>query len=173
MKNRKGNHAMDISTLALLALTAGLIIYAFIKDKSMIFEGIKLAGATLWNNLLLLLIGFLLAGLVQVLIPKNLIVSWLGNQAGFKAVLIGCVAGGLIPGAPYAAFPIAAGFYRAGAGLGAMVGFITAWSLWSVTRLPVEIALISPKAAILRYAITFIFPPLAGFIAHIVSKTML
>ena len=173
MKNRKGNHAMDISTLALLALTAGLIIYAFIKYKSMIFEGIKLAGATLWNNLLLLLIGFLLAGLVQVLIPKNLIVSWLGNQAGFKAVLIGCVAGGLIPDAPYAAFPIAAGFYRAGAGLGAMVGFITAWSLWSVTRLPVEIALISPKAAILRYAITFIFPPLAGFIAHMVSKTML
>ena len=78
--------------------------------------------------------------------------------------------GGLIPGSPYAVFPIAGGLYQAGAGLGAMVGFISAWSLWSISRLPVEIALISPKAAFTRYAITFIFPPIAGLAAHAFSK---
>jgi uncharacterized membrane protein YraQ (UPF0718 family) len=80
------------------------------------------------------------------------------------------VAGGLIPGSPYAVLPIVAGLYKAGAGLGAMVGFITAWSLWSVSRLPVEIALIEPKVALIRYAITFFVPPAAGLLALWLSK---
>lgn len=163
---------MDLTTQILVAIAGILLIYLAIKDSSMAIAGVKNAGMTLWNNIIILLVGFLLAGLIQVIIPKELIANWLGNQAGFRAVLIGCVAGGLIPGSPYAAFPIAAGFYNAGAGLGAMVGYITAWSLWSVTRLPVEIAIIDPKLALIRYGITFIFPPIAGFAAHLLSKTI-
>mgnify|MGYP001147798628 FL=1 len=163
---------MDLTTQILVAIAIILLIYLLIKDSSLAIAGVKNAGMTLWKNLVILLVGFLLAGLIQVIIPKELIAKWLGNQAGFRAVLIGCVAGGLIPGSPYAAFPIAAGFYNAGAGLGAMVGYITAWSLWSVTRLPVEIAIIDPKLALIRYGITFIFPPIAGFAAHLLSKTI-
>lgn len=161
---------MNLTTQILVAITVILLIYLLIKDCSLAIAGIKNAGTTLWNNLIILLVGFLLAGLIQVIIPKETIANWLGNQAGLKAVVIGCVAGGLIPGSPYAAFPIAAGFYNAGAGLGAMVGYITAWSLWSVTRLPVEIAIIDPKLALIRYGITFIVPPLAGAAAHLLSK---
>jgi hypothetical protein len=62
-----------------------------------------------------------------------------------------------------------AGLYEAGAGFGAVVGFISAWCLWSVSRLPVEIALIEPKVALVRYAITFVVPPLAGLIALAVA----
>ena len=163
---------MDLTTQILVAITAIILIYLLIKDTSLAVAGIKNASTTLWNNLVLLLVGFLLAGLIQVIIPKELISNWLGNKAGVKAVLIGCVAGGLIPGSPYAVFPIAGGFYKAGAGLGAMVGFISAWSLWSVTRLPVEIALISPKLALIRYAITFIIPPIAGLAAHFLSSRL-
>jgi virulence-associated protein VagC len=54
-----------------------------------------------------------------------------------------------------------------------MVGFITAWSLWSVTRLPVEVALIDPKVALIRYGITFIVPPAAGLIAFFLEKSIL
>ena len=170
MKKQQRRPRMDLTTQILVAITGILLIYLLIKDSSLAAAGIKNAGTTLWNNLVLLLVGFLLAGLIQVIIPKAMIANWLGNQAGLKAVIIGCVAGGLIPGSPYAAFPIAAGFYNAGAGLGAMVGYITAWSLWSVTRLPVEIAIIDPKLALIRYGITFIVPPLAGFAAHLLSK---
>lgn len=161
---------MDTTTQILVAITVILLVYLLIKDTNMAIAGIKSAGTTLWNNLVILLVGFLLAGLIQVIIPKEVVANWMGNNAGFKAVLIGCAAGGLIPGSPYAAFPVAAGFYNAGAGLGAMVGYITAWSLWSVTRLPVEIAVIDPKLALIRYGITFIFPPLAGAAAHLLSK---
>jgi len=161
---------MDVTTLILIIITGLLLILMFFKDKNLAIHGIKSAGITLWDNLIILLVGFLLAGLIQVLIPKGLVENWLGNQSGFKAVLIGCLAGGLIPGSPYAVFPIVGVFYKAGAGLGAMVGFISAWALWSVTRLPVEIALINPKLALIRYAITFIIPPAAGALAQFISK---
>jgi uncharacterized protein len=164
---------MNLSTLILVIISIGLLIFTFVQDRSMAWNGIKLAGNTLWNNLILLLTGFLLAGLIQVLLPRELISEWLGDKSGFKSILIGCAAGGLIPGAPYAVFPIIGGLYKAGAGLGALVGFITAWSLWSVSRLPVEIALINPKVALTRYGITFLIPPLAGLIAQGLSKALI
>jgi uncharacterized protein len=170
MEDQKRSPRMDLTTLLLIIISGTLLVYMLIEDKNLALSGIKAAGITLWENLAILLVGFLLAGLIQVLIPKELIIDWLGNQAGFKAVLIGCVAGGLIPGSPYAVFPIVGGFYKAGAGLGAMVGFISAWALWSVTRLPVEIALINPKLAMIRYAITFIVPPAAGGLAQLLNK---
>ena len=164
---------MNTSALILAGLAAGLLIYALIRGENLAITGIKLAGATVWNNLIIIIAGFLIAGLMQVLLPKELIGTWLGDAAGVKAILIGCVTGGLIPGSPYAVFPIVAGFYKAGAGLGAMVGFVTAWSLWSVSRLPVEMALINPKVALIRYGITFIVPPVAGLLAHVLGKSLL
>ena len=161
---------MNTTTLILVGLAIILLIYAIIRGENLAIKGLQLAGSTLWNNLALLLAGFVIAGLMQVLLPKELISEWLGNKAGAKAVIIGCIAGGLIPGSPYAAFPIVASLYTAGAGLGAIVGYITAWSLWSVSRFPVEIALIDPKIAAIRYGITFIVPPIAGFIAHGLEK---
>ena len=104
------------------------------------------------------------------IVPRELISRWLGGQAGVKGVLIACVTGGLVPGTPYAVFPLVAGFFQAGAGLGAVVGFTSAWALWSVTRLPIEMALIDPKAALVRYSITFVVPPIAGLIANAVTR---
>ena len=172
MPDHQRRSPMNASTLVLVVIAAGLLIYALIRGENLALTGIKLAGTTIWNNLILMIAGFLIAGLMQVLLPKQLIATWLGDAAGVKAVLIGCVTGGLIPGSPYAVFPIVAGLYQAGAGLGAMIGFVTAWSLWSVSRLPVEMALISPKAALIRYGITFIVPPAAGLLAHAIGKLL-
>lgn len=157
---------MDTSSLIMVLIALLLLIYVLITNKSQAYQGIKLAGLTIWKNLALLVSGFLMAGLVQVLLPGEKIAQWLGESAGLKSIWIGCIAGGLVPGSPYAVFPLAGGLYQAGAGLGALVGFITAWSLWSVSRLPTEIALMNPRVALIRYGITFIVPPLAGYAAH-------
>ena len=157
---------MTATITAYIFVSVILLIIAYVRGEDLAIKGIKLAGSMLWNNLAILLAGFIIAGMIQVLFPKELIAKWLSNAAGIRAVFLGCLAGGIIPGSPYVAFPIVAGFYKAGAGLGAMVGFVTAWSLWSISRLPVEIALINPRAALIRYGITFIVPPTAGLIAH-------
>ena len=161
---------METTTLVLAAIAIILLAIAYVRGHNLPLAGILAAGRTLWKNLAIVLLGFLIAGLVQVLVPKELIARWLGTGAGAKGVLLGCVVGGLVPGSPYAVYPIVAGLYRAGASLGAVVGFISAWSLWSVSRLSLEIALVDPKVALLRYAITFVVPPLAGLVANVVSR---
>lgn len=163
---------MDTTTLILAAIAVILLVIAFWRGRELPLAGLLVAGRTLWRNLLILLLGFVIAGLIQVLVPKELISRWLGAQVGVKGVLVACVVGGLVPGAPYAVFPLVAAFYRAGAGLGAVVGFVSAWSLWSVSRLPIEMALIDPKAALVRYSITLVVPPIAGLMANTATSLL-
>ncbi len=169
-QQHKGNKSMDTTTLIMAVIAVLLLAIAFWRGRDLPLAGLLAAGRTLWRNLPILLLGFVIAGLVQVLVPRELIARWLGAQAGVKGILIACVAGGLVPGAPYAVFPLVAALYQAGAGLGAVVGFVSAWSLWSVSRLPVEMALIDPKPTLVRYIITFLVPPLAGLLADAVSR---
>jgi uncharacterized membrane protein YraQ (UPF0718 family) len=160
---------MDTTVLILAAAAAVLLVVAFRQGPSVALRGFLAAWHTLRRNLLLLALGFVLAGLVQVLIPRDLITRWLGDEAGIRGVLIGCLVGGLVPGSPYATFPLVASLYHAGASLGAIVGFVSAWALWSVSRLPLEIALIGPRPALIRYAATFVVPPIAGLLAHVID----
>jgi uncharacterized membrane protein YraQ (UPF0718 family) len=171
-QKREGSKVMDTTTLILAAIAAILLAIAFWRGRDLPLAGLLAAGRTLWRNLPLLLLGFVVAGLAQVLIPKDLIAHWLGTKAGAKGVLIGCVAGGLVPGSPYATFPLVAALYQAGASLGAVVGFVSAWALWSVSRLPLEMALIDPKPALVRYGITFVVPPIAGLLAEAIARLL-
>lgn len=161
---------MDTATLVLAVAAAILLVLALRRGPDVALEGLLAAWRTAWRNLDLLILGFVLAGLVQVLIPRELITRWLGEEAGITGILIGCVVGGLVPGAPYATFPLVASLYQAGASIGAVVGFVSAWALWSVSRLPTEIALIDPRPALIRYGVTFIVPPLAGMLAQVVDR---
>jgi uncharacterized membrane protein YraQ (UPF0718 family) len=161
---------MDTTTLILAIAAAILLIVAFWRGRDLPLAGLQAGGRTLWRNLPLLLLGFAIAGLAQVLIPNEWITRWLGTEAGARGVFVGCIVGGLVPGSPYATFPLVAALYQGGASIGAVVGFVSAWALWSVSRLPVEMALIDPKPALVRYAVTFIVPPIAGLVAEAVAR---
>jgi uncharacterized membrane protein YraQ (UPF0718 family) len=44
-----------------------------------------------------------------------------------------------------------------------LVAFLTAWSLWAVARLPMEIGVLGWEFTLIPLACTFFFPPIAGF----------
>jgi uncharacterized membrane protein YraQ (UPF0718 family) len=159
---------MDAATFIMIVLAVILTVVAYFRGGVHVV-GLRLGARTIWDNLLILLASFAVAGLARVLIPKELISQWLGTQAGLKGILLGCIAGGLVPGSPYSVFPIIASFYEAGAGVGTIVGFVTAYSLWSVSRLPLEVGIIGPKVTLARYLSTLIFPPIAGLVAQFFS----
>ena len=161
---------MDTTTMVLALAALILVAVALYLGDGTAVAGVGAAASTLRRNLPIILLGFTIAGLVQVMVPAEWIGRWLGAESGTRGVLAGCLAGGLVPGAPYAVFPLVGGFYRAGASLGAVVGFVTAWSLWSVSRLPMEMALIDPKPALIRYAVTLVVPPIAGILANAASR---
>ncbi len=129
--------------------------------------GLKSAGNLLLQITPLLIFAFIIAGMVQHLVPTEMMSKWVGTESGFRGILIGTAMGGFMPGGPYISLPIAAGLLRVGASVGTMVAFITAWSLWAVARLPLEIGIIGWKFTLIRLACTFFFPPIAGLIANL------
>ena len=104
--------------------------------------------------------------MIQVLLPVEMISRWVGSESGLRGILIGTVVGGFAPGGPYVSLPIAAGLLRVGASIGTMVAFLTSWSLWAVSRLPMEIGIMGWKFTLIRIACTFFFPPIAGLVAN-------
>jgi len=112
-----------------------------------------------------LILGFSLAGFLHVLLPKELIATWLGPDTGFKGLLVGSVAGMLTPGAPFTHFPILASFLAKGAGVGPVCAYIAAWSLIGLNRFLVwELPLLGHQVALVRFAASAVFPPLIGWI---------
>lgn len=136
------------------------------KGTEVLLEGWRSGFALLIKIVPILIFAFAISGLIQTLIPKENVAKWLGKESGWKGIWLGCFAGALTPGGPYTSFPIVAALHQAGASLGTLVAYVTAWSLWAVARLPIESALISPKFMIFRLLSNILFPPLAGAIAH-------
>ncbi|OGW74606.1 MAG: permease, partial [Omnitrophica bacterium RBG_13_46_9] len=129
-------------------------------------SGIKSAANMVIEILPLLCFAFIVAGMVQVLLPHELLAKWIGKESGLRGILIGTVAGGLAPGGPYVSLPVVAALLRSGAGIGTTVAFLTGWSLWAIGRLPIEVGILGLRFALIRIASTFFFPPIAGLIAQ-------
>jgi uncharacterized membrane protein YraQ (UPF0718 family) len=157
---------MNTATLIMGILALATIVTAYFLGENLPLTGLKAGGKMFLSIFPLLIFAIIIAGMIQVLIPREFIIRYLGAESGFKGIMIGCVAGALTPGGPFVSFPIVASIWKSGAGIGTVVAFVTAWSLWAVGRLPYEISLISPKFALIRFASTLIFPPLAGIIAQ-------
>jgi uncharacterized membrane protein YraQ (UPF0718 family) len=129
--------------------------------------GLVEGGQTLLRVVPLLIFAFLIAGLIQSLVSRQVVTRWLGAGTGWRGIALACIAGGLMPGGPYVYYPIAAALLQAGAGLGVLVAFVTAKNLWSVTRLPLEFALLGPRLTVVRVLATLLIPPLIGFLAEL------
>jgi uncharacterized membrane protein YraQ (UPF0718 family) len=128
--------------------------------------GLKSAGKLLLEITPLLIFAFIVAGMIRILIPHEIISRWVGEESGFRGLLIGSAIGGLMPGGPFVSMPIAAGLLRTGASIGTMVALLTAWSLLAFSRLPMEVGLLGWKFTLIRLACVFFFPPIAGLIAN-------
>lgn len=163
---------MLIPTIIMGVIAIALLIVAYYKGGGEHILGLKAAGNILLQILPLLIFAFVIAGTIQYIIPAGLISKWVGAESGFRGILLGTTFGGLTPGGPMSAMPIAAGLLQSGASISTMVAFMTGWSLWAFSRLPLEIGLLGWRFTAIRLACTFIFPILAGLIANLFfSKT--
>jgi len=157
---------MLLPTVLMGLVAVCLVVLAWSKGEGKHIEGMR-SGLDLMVGIVpLLFFAFVVAGMIQVLLPSELLAKWVGTESGIRGILVGTVAGGLSPGGPYVSLPIVAGLLRSGAGVGTMVAFLTGWSLWAVARLPMEVGILGWKFTLVRVASTFFFPPIAGLIAQ-------
>ena len=154
---------MDANTWLLLALTLAALIYAYTRTPSLAGDGL-LSGARLLRNVAPeLILGFALAGLIDVLIPSATLVRWLGAESTTRGILIGWLVGLILPGGPYVFFPVAAALFRQGAAPAALLTLIAAKTLVSPIRM------LTYEAPVLGWPLTFarlipgiLVPPLIG-----------
>jgi uncharacterized membrane protein YraQ (UPF0718 family) len=167
-KDKVQKTAKRDTTPLLLALIA-FILFGIAWGKGgwpMAIGGLKSSGNLLLEVAPLLIAAFLVAGLVQSLVDKDMVTRWLGAESGWRGIALACLGGALIPGGPYVYYPIAGVLLNTGAGLGVLVAFITAKNLWSISRIPMELALLGPDLTLVRCALTFVIPPILGFLAE-------
>jgi len=167
MNRGRRNLGMLIPTAVMGILAGLLILTAYFKGEGQHIAGIRSAFSMTIEILPLLVFAFTIAGMIQVLLSQEMVAKWVGAESGLRGIIIGSIAGGLCPGGPFVSLPIAAGLLRSGASMGTMVAFLTGWSLWAVSRLPMEVGILGWKFTLIRLLSTILFPPLAGLIAQI------
>jgi uncharacterized membrane protein YraQ (UPF0718 family) len=163
---KKRRSAMLIPTVLMLILAIILLFIGYYRGQGQHILGMKSALSMTIEILPLLIFAFIVAGMIQILLPPELLSRWIGAESGIRGILIGSVAGGFAPGGPFVSLPIAAGLLRSGASVGTMVAFITGWSLLAFSRLPMEVGFLGWKFTLIRLLSTFFFPPIAGIIAQ-------
>ena len=112
-----------------------------------------------------LVLGFLLAGLVTVLLPREAIGSLVGEGSGLMGVGVATIAGAATPGGPFLQFPLVAALMQGGAGPGPVAAYLTAWALLGWQRVLIwELPMLGPGFTFARIAVTLALPIVVGLI---------
>jgi len=164
MKRRR---RMDASLGILLTLTAIALVAALIRDPELVLRGFRSTGRLLGGVWIELALGFVLAGLLDVLIPAPMVSRWLGGDRLGQGIAVGWAAGLLMPGGPYLVFPIVANLFRSGAAPGPLIALLTAKTLVSPIRmLTYEAPLLGWPLTLARLIPGVLLPPVLGWLGQ-------
>lgn len=166
MEKERSTKPMLIPSMIMGIIAIALLLIAYSRGEGEHLLGLRAALNMVVQILPMLFCAFIVAGMIQILIPHDVISKWVGSESGIRGIMIGTVAGGLAPGGPYISLPIVAGLLHSGAGIATMVAFLTGWSEWAITRLPMDVGILGWKFTAIRFGITFFFPVIAGIVAQ-------
>lgn len=157
---------MNIGTTLMAILCAGLLVTVLRRGREPSLDALERWLEQFAHVIPQLAVALLTAGFLAQLIPSEVIAGLLGPEAGWWALVIGAVAGPIVPAGPVLAFSIAALFERAGATPEALVAFVTSWSLFTLHRvISYEIPLLGLSFLRLRLLSVGLMPIAAGLIA--------
>lgn len=169
---RRRRRAFDWSTAAIaaLALAAAAAIYA--RDGREHFLAILGSDLALFGAMLpKVMAGCLIGSFVTLLLPRELVARWVGHESGFTGLFVAAFFGFLLPGGPITIYPVAGAFLTMGADAGAVVAFITSWTLIGYTRALVwELPFFGADFVIWRIVEALPLPIIAGLLARIVVR---
>ncbi|KJJ68626.1 permease [Clostridium sp. FS41] len=110
---------------------------------------------------------FVLLGLLDVWVPRETMVKYMGEGSGLKGVLLAILIGSAAAGPLYGAFPVVAVFMKKGVKFMNILIFIGAWSTTKIPMFLFEMAALGNKFAITRLIIDI---PGIIIIAFLISK---
>ena len=114
-----------------------------------------------------ILVALGVAGLIWVMLPRERVVGLVGQESGLRGLMIAEAAGMVTPGGPTSSFALLAVLGSGGADRGAMVTYITAWSMLGLQRILVwDVPFMGPEFSATRFTVCLILPILAGLVAR-------
>jgi uncharacterized membrane protein YraQ (UPF0718 family) len=159
---------IDASTLIMFAFAAILTVIAYFKDPGLPWIGARNGFALIWFVLPRLIAALILTGMLQVLVPQELISRHFGREVGWKGLVIATVAGVITPGGPMVSVPLMVALANSGAGMATLVTYITSWSLFGIHRIIAwEAPLMGWQFVAVRSLATLAFPVLAGWLVKL------
>lgn len=165
---------MDLISISMWALALIMAGLAFLRPGKLHIQGSKIAAENVLVMVPRITLAILISGFFSVIVPTELVANWLGKDSGMKGILIGFVVGGLTPGGPLICFPIVAIIFKAGAGIGPLIAFLTSWSIFAIHRLlAYEIPLMGVRFAAIRVLSSIILPFVAAILALVVESFFL
>jgi len=130
-----------------------LLGIVFLLDRELGKLTFRNAGYTIKEMLLIIPPIFVLLGLLDVWVPRETMVRFMGEGSGAKGVLLAFLLGSAAAGPLYGAFPVASVFMRKGVKFSNILVFLGAWSTTKIPMFLFELESLGPRFALTRLAI--------------------
>jgi len=163
---------IDTTTLVFAALAiVGSVVTAWLHGGPAVVRAFQGMLATLLQVAPMICGGLAIAGLAQVLLPREAVSHWLGEKAGLRGLLIAQIAGAITPGGPFGSFALVYALGKVGADIGVLVTYLTAWTTLSLMRLVVlEIPFLGLPFALFRFLLCLPMGIVAGLLARFLAR---
>ena len=155
---------MNITAIFINIIALSCLIFAFIKDRTKTKQALTVALRSSFRIFPIVLIIIILIGLLLGFVPQSQIAKIVGDQAGFRGVLIVALLGMFLHIPSLISFPLAASLLKSGASVTSVAVFITTLTMIGMITLPLEIKELGKKMALLRNGISFVIAIIIGII---------
>jgi len=162
-----------VQTTIILSVVAIILIIINKRKNGKHVEGLDKGLKQFMQTAPMIIGAFILAGIIEVLIPEEFVQNWLSTEAGLRGVFLGTLGGVILAMGPYAFYPIAASILASGAGLATTISMITAWCLLGLLKMPFETAFLGVRFFSMKFVLSIPFSLIAGLIALILENTIL
>lgn len=129
-----------------------LIILSFF-SKSILTQTINTSTSSILQMLSVLPPVMILLGLMDVWIPREQLIKYMGNKSGIIGIILSILIGSIAAGPMYASFPFTAVLIKKGAKFSNIIIFMNAWCLTKVSTLLFEFSALGYKFTLARLLI--------------------
>lgn len=113
---------------------------------------------------------FILTALLDMWVPKDKIVKYLGKDAKTKGVILSFVLGSISAGPIYAAFPLCVMLHKKGASVRNLVIILSAWAVIKIPMLLNEMKFLGFKFMAIRWVLTIVAIIVFSWITALIVK---
>lgn len=151
-----------------LVVLAYILILIFVP--SLGAASIKNSAYYLKEMLMIMPVIFILTALLDMWVPKEKIMQFLGKDAKIKGLMLSFVIGSISAGPIYAAFPMCVMLHKKGASIRNVVVILSSWAVIKIPMLLTEAKFLGPKFMIIRWSLTVVAILIFSWISHKIIK---